>query len=313
MKPAPISAAREEVATLVAFLSELGPGDVLERRGLERRLDRARAYLAELESMPQPISLPVTFKGRPVEGCRSIDAVFASKALAAFLDATSVVTAVHVHGDVADRGRMPAHDEARALRIVDTAVGSFGFELELPPAPVVDPPKQQPLFADGEFSADPYVAAIEKTLELLQQASVGDDDALSEAIASVHPRAASKLRAFAQILHENSAFVELHFQSRHVRLENAEHVRRAVDSLSDTNITETRKQSAGTLLGVLPKSRDCEIEFDDGVVIRAKLDATIADVAELKSVWEGVRSTLTFRVVQVRKVRRFVLVAIGPV
>jgi hypothetical protein len=54
------------------------------------------------------------------------------------------------------------------LRIIDTAQGSFGFDLELPP-PVTDP-AQIPLPIPGE-ALDPYARAIERTFELIKDAA----------------------------------------------------------------------------------------------------------------------------------------------
>ena len=149
---------RSEVATLKGFLTSLPSKRVIERMGLEHRLEEAEARLVELEWQPLGKPLAITFRGAPVEGTRSIDANFGSTALKAFIKATDTVAASLGADELKERGRLPAVVN-RSLRIVDTARGSFGFELELPP---IEEPAQGELSLTGD-QADPYAHAIEET------------------------------------------------------------------------------------------------------------------------------------------------------
>ena len=72
-----------EVVTLNSLLEELPKGRVIERIGLQHRLQQAEERLAELEGQALAKPLAFTFKGTPVEGGRSIDANFRSSALKA--------------------------------------------------------------------------------------------------------------------------------------------------------------------------------------------------------------------------------------
>ena len=72
---------QSEIATLEGLLSGLSDERVIERLGFEYRLQEARERLQLILSKPQARSLPITFRGDPVEGSNSIDATFASKAL----------------------------------------------------------------------------------------------------------------------------------------------------------------------------------------------------------------------------------------
>ena len=87
----------------------------------------------------------------------------------------------------------------RSLRIVDTALGSFGFELELPP-PVRDERPQTELELDETAADDPYEKAIETTFDLITRAAAQDDAEVSSLVAEIHRRAAAKVRAFVKVL-----------------------------------------------------------------------------------------------------------------
>ncbi len=294
---------RSEIGTLERFLDELTEDDFIERIQLEQRLAARRARLAEFEARPQPKSLPLTFRGAPVDGSRSIDATFASQALRAFVEATDTVAASLISNDLKDRGPLPGIG-ARSLRIVDTATGSFGFELELP-ASDDEASLSLPLEQD-----DPYADAIATTLALLDQAATDDEDAISDLVAKVHPRAAAKIRAFAKILCDHRAVFATSFEGKHVRFDDEAQVRRVVDSLNDEDISEEIEAVAGTLIGVLPHSREFEARLRDGAIIRGKFDATLTETAKLKQRWEDEPALLRLRVVRVRSTRRYVLLGV---
>lgn len=295
---------RSEIGTLEQFLADLTDDDVIERLGLEHRLSQARERLAAVEGQPQPKPLPMTFRGRPVDGSRSIDATFASKAVKAFVEATDTVAASLVE-DLKGRGRLPGTTD-RSLRIIDTARGSFGFELELPPPQAIEP-TQAGLFPAAPEPIDPYADAITTTLKLLDQAATEDEDAISDLVAEVHPRAAAKVRAFAKVLNDHEALFAVAFEGRQVRLDTEAQVRRVVDSLADEDISENNETHAGTLLGVLPESRAFEARLTDGAIIHGKIDRAVHDIIGFKAQWEGNEASLALRVIRVRANRRFVL------
>lgn len=295
--------ARSEVGTLERFLSELTEDDVIERVQLEQRLERARKRLAELEARPQPKGLPITFRGQPVEGTRSIDASFATQALKAFVEATDTVAASLVSDELKGRGRLPGVG-GRSLRIVDTAVGSFGFELELPPPTEEEAQASLPL--EGE-EADPYAQAITTTLRLLDEASTSDEEAVSDLVAEIHPRAARKVAAFAKVLADHHALVAMTFEGRRVQFDDEAQVRRVVESLKDEDIDQEDETHEGTLTGILPHSRKFEAQLKSGALIEGRIDRSLSEIGEFKKRWENVKAELSFRVVRVRANRRYVL------
>ena len=178
---------------------------------------------------------------------------------------------------------------------------SFGFELELPPAPS----EASGLFPSDE--ADPHVEAIVTTLQLLDEAATDDEDAISDLIAETHPRAATKIREFAEVLAKDDALFAVAFRDKKVRFDTKEQVRRVVESLRDTDISQADETHKGTLQGFLPEAREFEARLADGKLVKGRVDRTVSDIATFKQRWENVEATLSFRVVRVRTRSRYIL------
>jgi len=296
---------QSEVASLEALLAQLPEEQMIERLGFQSRLERAQDQLSQALQRPQALALPITFRGGPVEGTRSIDATFATQALNAFVEATDTVAASLIRGDLKDRGRLPGVG-TRSLRIVDTAVGSFGFELELPPLGSEHPSGQQ-VFPGLSAPADPYVDAIESTFTLIEEAASLDDSAVSDLIADIHPRAAAKVRAFAKVLCDHQALFAAEFKGRRIRLDHEEQVRHIVDCLDDAEISEEEQILNTEILGILPGRRLFEARLENGDSIHGRVDRSLEDVAAFKQEAEGHMHPLKFRLVKVRSNRRYVL------
>lgn len=295
---------RSEVTTLEALLSSLSVDRIIERIGIEERLRQARERLAEFETKPLAKSLPITFRGAPVEGMRSIDAGFASAALKAFIKATDTVTASLMSDELKSRGRLPS--AGRSLRIIDMAHGSFGFELELPP-PVADSGQMQPRVLVEE--PDPYVLAIETTFALIRGAVSSDDHSLSDLIVEIHPRAAATICAFAKVLSDHEAGFAAEFEGKRVQLNEPADVQRVLNALKKEDIREQTEEQVGVLLGILPDSRLFECRLTDRRLISGKIDRGVRDIRAFKTTWENNEALLTFRVVSVRENQRFILTA----
>ncbi len=305
MARSPLRQLRSEATALKQLLSELPEDRFIERMGLESRLADVEEEVARLSMEPQPKPFPITFRGAPVHGSHAIDANFASLALKGLIDAIDTVAASLTAPELKATGPVPGVG-ARSLQIVDTAVGSFGFELELPPALAAEAP--QAMLPLGPPPVDTYAQAISTTLSLIQGAAIADEDAMSDLIAEVHPRAASKVRAFAKVLADNDAVFAAEFENRQVRLSSSSDVKRVIDALRDEDIGERTEALEGRLLGILPESRVFECRLPDGRIVRGKVDRAVEDIARFKSRWESVDAKLTFRVISVRAKERHVLV-----
>lgn len=292
---------QSEVATLEGLLANLSQDRVIERLGFERRLNEARKQLALVSTQPRALSLPITFRGDPVEGSRSIDASFASKALRAFVEATDTVAASLNAADLKDIGPLPGSG-GRTLRIVDTVLGSFGFELELPPlsTTLLD-------LLPGLKPPDPYVDAITTTFNLISQSASMDENAITDLVADIHPRAAAKVRAFAKVLFDHHALFAAEFEGQQIRLDRHEDVQHVMELLDSDNINETIKTLSATIQGILPDARVFEAKLDTGEVVKGKIDRSLPNIQEFKAMAENTTTLLQFRVVNVRSNRRYVL------
>ncbi|WP_213457536.1 hypothetical protein [Thiocapsa sp.] len=294
---------QSEVTTLEGLLGNLSEDRIIERIGFEERLRQSRDRLAVLEASALAKALPITFRGAPVEGTRSIAADFAAAALKAFIEATDTVAASLTAEGLKGRGRLPG--ASRSLRIIDTVQGSFGFELELPP-PVTDSAQIQ-LPIPGE-EQDPYARAIERTFKLIKDAVSSDDEGMSDLIAEIHPRAAAKVRAFAKVLSDHDAGFAAEFEGKRVNLNRGIEVEHVLDALRDEDIAERIEEHSGVLVGILPESRRFECRLDEGPLISGWIDRDIEDIGAFKTTWENKKARLSFRVVSVRTNQRFILV-----
>ncbi len=312
MRLDPLDVVLSEKHTIEELLEELSESSVVEKFTLRGRLEEVEAEIQRLRAVPRPRPFPVTFRGAPVDGTRAVDAGFAGKALSGLIDAVDIVAA-SLTSDLKATGPIPGVG-ARGLQVVGTATGSFGFELELPP--VVGPNEPQPELALGEAFAlpapeDPYFKAIGTTLALLEKAHQQDDDAVSDLVAEVHPRAAAKIRAFAEVLVAHDAGFSAAFGGRHVRLEAGEDARRVTAALRGEDIGEREETVHGSITGVLPETRRFECRLDDGRLLQGTIDRS-ADPQALKAHWVDKPARLVFRIVKVRARERHVLLGAGP-
>jgi len=303
--------AESEKAALEELLAELPETYLVERFSLEARLVEVEAEIARQRTLPHPKPFAVTFRGRPVDGMRAIDAGFAGRALSALIDAVDVVAA-SLTSDLKGSGPLPKAG-ARGLQVVGTATGSFGFELELPPSPVSDVQPTLPnVVDDAEGKAsDPYATAITTTFKLLEVAKVQDDDAMSDLISEVHPRAAAKIRELAEVLRTNEAGIAAEFDGQKVTLDPSEDAGRVVDALRNEDIGERAELIPAVLLGVFPAARRFECRLaEGGTIIHGRLDRSVV-VDELKP-WLDKPARLEFRIIKVRARERHVLLGAKP-
>lgn len=296
---------QSEEDTLRSMLDELPEDAIIERVGLEHRLEETLAALNVLsEEHRDERLLPVRFLGAPVKKRFAIDAGFAAEALDKFTGAVKTVVASLLNEDLKARGPLPAGPE-RSLQIGATFAGSFGFELVVPPP---EEAASSSLFPedDDEEAEDPFVDGVRTTLEVMHEASVGDDRRLSKLVARIHPRAARKVCDFAELLQKSGAQFAAEFDGTRVRLDNERDVAAVVSVLSE-GVKEEEADFQGRIIGVLPESRDFEARLDDGRVIKGNVDRNVPDIKALKSEFEEREATLRLRVVTVRTSERFSL------
>lgn len=287
-----------EIAMLDEMLAKIGPGRVIERVGLEARADALRAELSALGELPPRVLL--TFRGEPVVGTRAILAEFGGKAAALFSEAVATVSASS-STQLGSTGPLPQGAE-RQLRIVGTAIGSFGFELELPPREAL--PGLLPEMPD----------AVESTLALIRGAQAGDEDALSELIAEIHPRAAAKVHAFVKHVTDRNAGFAVSFGEQRAAVRDPQEGRAVLEALREDQIQQGELAIEARLSGVLPDARRFEARREsDGALLSGRIDRSAGDPEALLRAWLDTPARLQLRETRVRSGRpSYVLLAIEP-
>lgn len=237
----------------------------------------------------------VTFRGEPVIGTHGIAADFAAKAAGAFTDAVAAVAA-GLAENLRYMGPIP-HREQNRLLITGTAIGSFGFEFEVPNTEVDN------LFPEKSNAE----AALQKMQLLFRLTAEGNDDRLTELVEEIHPRAVRKAVEFLQVLRERKAWCAFSFQQHSFRFDGKEQVGAVIERLSEGNIHESDKSFQGELQGVLPKSRTFEFKCAEGI-LSGKIGPDIEDADILNRDYLHKPSQITLHIIQVGQGRpRYVL------
>ena len=257
----------------------------------------------EFESIEKYDSSKVslTFKGKPVVDSYGIFAEFAMKAVSSFTDAVAAMAA-SLAGPLSQKGPI-ANKDNHQLIITNTAIGSFGFELE----------EHIPENSNGILESSPISIALERTQNLLF-GSIGTDDQLAESASETDPRALEKIRNFLEVLSSNEAICEVRFRDTSFKFGDISQVRTSIERLSNENLLEEERILIGQLIGVLPKSRTFEfLVAENQELIRGKISKSIEDAASLNSVLNK-NTKLRFNVTQVGKGKpRYVIIEVEKI
>lgn len=261
---------RSERSALVALLASTPEDDVIDRSSLQAKLEQVEGLIAAAGELREPARALLTFSGRPVVGTHGIYADFAMKAVNGFAEAVAAVAA-SLTAPLAAMGPIPNREQNQLL-ITNTALGSFGFELEELPAAQLSISEQSAV-----------EQAIQKTQEILIAAAAADDDALGESAAEVDQRAIDKIRAFVDALQANDALCALNFRNRVFRFASGAEVARASEQMSAANLTESVEVLEGQFVGALPLKRK-SFEFrlhESGEVIVGRFAPTVSEPEEV--------------------------------
>jgi hypothetical protein len=288
-----------EIRELEELLAAIPEENVIERMSLEARLQTAKDLLATLPQTREAPKARLTFRGRPVFGSHGISADFGAKAAGAFSDAFAVVAAGLSEG-LRHIGPIPNRDRNQLL-ITGTAIGSFGFEFELPAQPAT-------LFPELEKAEE----AMKKIETLFRLAAEGSDDDIAEVIDEIHPRAVKKVFEFLDLLVQQQAWCGLEFGDRSFRYADYEQLKASSARLRDDNIQEREESYRGEFQGVLPAGRTFEFKLlDQEGLIRGKVDAAITEPDILNREWLHKPVTIKLNVMQVGQGRpRYTLMSL---
>ena len=274
-----------EIKELENILAQIPTSNVIERLSFESRLVSALENVDQLPALVSGERARLTFRGRPVVGSQGVAAEFGSKAIGTFVDAFAAVIA-GLNESLRYMGPIP--DKAKnQLLITGTAVGSFGFELELP-AP--------DLFRDPGKGGE----ALKKIQDLFKISADGSDDEVAELVELIHPRAVKKVWEFLSYLVQQQSWCGLEFDDRFFRFSDIDQLKKSADRLQESNIHESQDIYTGELQGVLPNSRTFEFKFiDQDGIIKGKVDKAIDDPDILNRNWLHKPISIRLDVVQV--------------
>ncbi|MDF3195614.1 hypothetical protein [Pseudomonas sp. 1928-m] len=292
-----------EINQLHALLAQIPQDSVLERMGLEARLASAQQLLAGRAPEQLSHKAILTFRGRPVLGSHGIAADFAGKAAGVFSDAVAAVAAgigesLRYMGPIPDKSK-------NQLLITGTAIGSFGFQFELPKV------QDHDLFPVPSKTED----ALAKIQALMRQAAQGSDDEVAELVEEIHPRAVRKVAEFLGYLQQQEAWCGLEFNNQSFRFQDMAQLKRSAARLQEDNIHETEEEYHGEFQGVLPASRTFEFKLGDQAgVLKGKVDSAIEDPDVLNRDWLHKPVRVKLNVIQVGQGRpRYTLLSLDAI
>jgi hypothetical protein len=259
-----------EQTFLRAQLAELPSSAKLTRMSDEARL---KVIQTQLDQHPvdeaEPARTRLTFSGRPVIGSHGIIAEFGMKAVNSFTDAIATVAA-SIFAPLAQSGPIPNRENYQLL-ITNTALGSFGFELE----------EYRGVQSSLE-EISPVALALEQTQTILL-ATQGSDEDLADSVSETDPRALEKIRSFLQVLADNEAICTLQYQNRSMRFTDVGQIKSSLVRLSQDNLQEKEETLQGEFQGILPKARTFEFK-SSGLsceIVKGKISKSIQDVDSL--------------------------------
>ena len=295
-----------EIQELEALLARIPKGNVISRMGLENRLKAAKDAIGGFNPLELPRKARLTFRGRPVVGSYGASAEFAAKASTYFTDAFSAVVA-GISENLRYMGPIP-DKEKNQLLITGTAIGSFGFEFELPRLQEHNTNGQTDMFSEAAKPENRPEVAMEKLEKLFQVAAEGSDDDIAELVDEIHPRAVKKASEFLDYLTEQGAWCGVEFKETVFRFGGVEQVRKSAARLKSNNVKESDETFRGEFLGVLPEGRTFEFRvIDQDYILRGKVGPEIEDADVLNGIVHK-HVTAKFHVIQVGQGRpRFTL------
>ena len=258
-----------EIAELEGLLTDMPEDMVIERMGLEARLEQAKLSIADVDPPAPPKRAYLTFRGKPVLGSHGIASGFGGLAVAAISDAVALVAA---GARLQENGRIPDGAQNRPF-ITSVARGSFGFELEIPE---FQSQTQYNLITENQVAS-----ALDKVQELLIASSKGSDDKLSDLADEIHPRAIKKVADLLDIMANNGAWFTLQFGEFECRFDSDTQVKESARRLRH-DVHESAETIQGYALHVLPEGRLFELSrTDNDDIISGKLGRQITDARAL--------------------------------
>jgi hypothetical protein len=227
----------------------------------QTRLAEIEAQIAALSTaVSNYATVALVFDGTPVIGSGDIQLDFATDALESYQRLVSLALASQLSdGDLPERGRLPGTDKSR-LFIRDLVRGSMGFILE------EVAPEQTDMIPSQ------LKTAVESTTALVATFSGASDEEFESALRNTQPRLVGAVQRFAKVLHDAGASTRILGDQQKCTLSIQEVGRLR---LSDVLVVDEEVFIDGTLMGILPDSREFELRPSSGQVTMIK--GSVAD------------------------------------
>ena len=276
---------RSEIYTLERLLNRLAGDHVVLRIGYEERLQRARQKLEGVVPPPRPKKLELSFTGEPVQSYHGIDANFAGESITITSDAVRLATA-GATGELKPTGQIPRNTMGQPI-ITGVILGSFGFEMELP-IPEDDP---------HGFSYPEQ--AVHRIQTLLISANEASDEQLSNAAMAIHPRAVNKMAGLLDLMRKRDAQSAMQYQDRKVELASSEDIERVAKRLNPANVEDRTRQLTGTMIGVIPATRQFELALFNEPSIQGRVTPEIQNLYQIARDFTNRRVSATIRTIRI--------------
>lgn len=275
-----------EINTVENFLEKMPSNRFLERMSFEARLEELQNTLESIDSLRISKKAIVTFRGKPVDHSHGISAEFSGKAINGLNEMIASVVA-SLNKNLGFMGPIPNRDQHQ-LMITGTAVGSFGFEFELP-EPRYD------IFAEKNGTE----TALSDIQALLKETINGTDDDISDIVSKIHPRAVKKISEFLIILQKSDALFAMEYDQNIFRIETNSQLDAIINRLDNNNIEERVETYKGMFQGFLPDSRTFEfIDYSSQDIIKGKIDNSIPSLEAIHENYLNKHVTVNFSVIQ---------------
>ena len=275
-----------EKNTLERLMANIPERAIVDRMSLQSRIDNVKQQIDAVNVKLISKKAIVTFRGKPVDESHGITAEFSGKAINGLNEMVASVVA-SLNNNLKFMGPIP-NREQHQLMITGTAVGSFGFEFELP-APKYD------IFAEKNGTE----TALSDIYTLLKETTDSVNDDISEIVSKLHPRAIKKILEFLIILQKSEALFAMQHNEKVFRVETPAQLDTIINRLNDADIEEREEVYTGEFLGVLPKSRTFEfVEHSSKDVIKGKIDASVLDPETINLDYLHKPISVTFSVLQ---------------
>lgn len=287
---------QSEKQAVEQFLLNIPESRIIERNSWLSRLQSLDAQIEAEQARVVPARSAITFRGPPVFGSHGVASTFGMAATRAYTKIVQVVAVQWFQTQPLASSRPLKADSKFDLLVVASAFGSFGFELEPPPA-------EQLTLEERTILAQ----SIEKTGQILQGA-LESDELLSETLDASDDRTLSAVRAFLKILGDNDATCAIRSGEREFRFDSTGQIAQSRARLEWKNIKREEMTREGRFIGARPGPRDFEFQIEGGESVAGRVNPLVADIGDInRHLYQRARARLFFQ--QVGSARpRYVLV-----